>query len=107
MSLPPGIDKSTLTQLGLSGVHPFALDEEILRQLGYLCLDCDSRKIVYYISVPKPPAFDKGAYCYRCLFNRCLRSGMLPYPIPQDLLDALRHDIKAAREHAIKKFHGG
>lgn len=107
MELPPGIDEKTRKELGLSGVRPFILDDEIARQLGYTCRDCGSKKVVYYISNPLPPVFGHGAYCYNCLFNRCVKGRMIPFPIPQNLLDSLKHDIKQAREHAIKKFHGG
>ena len=68
------------------------LNEEIARQLGLKCIDCGSRKVVYAISKPLP-TFPEGAYCYKCLRTRCIKSRMIPFPIPEDLLNNLKRAL--------------
>ena len=103
----PGADESTLKDLELSGAKDTVFDEEIARQMGYKCMDCGSKKVVYFISSPHSPAFPRGAYCYPCLLKRCLAARMIPFPIPLAVLECLKHDIKKAREHIIKKYSTG
>ena len=76
--------------------HPrgYVLDDELAVQVGLACLDCKSRRVVYAITNPVPPAFPPGAYCYRCLLARCRAAHRIPFPIPLPLLDALKHDLK-------------
>lgn len=78
------------------------LDEEIARQIGLKCLDCGSKHVIYAITAPCPPAFPAGAYCYKCLLVRCGKSQMIPFPIPETVLNMLKHDLKLDR---IKKWY--
>ena len=83
-----------LRALGLDAPDlPFVLPGEDARQMGARCHDCGSAAVVYLINAPMPGAFERGAYCYRHLLERCRRSGQCPYPIPTDLLDRLQADI--------------
>ena len=68
------------------------LDEEDGRQVGVKCIFCGSRKVVYAISKSLGIVWPLGAYCYKCLLTRVTKSRSIPFPIPQDLLDKLKHD---------------
>lgn len=72
----------------------FVADEELARRLlGLSCLDCGSKHVVYAISRPYTPAFPEGAYCYKCLSIRCRKSRIIPFPIPENILNALQYDL--------------
>ena len=78
------------------------LDEELARQIGLKCHDCNSAWVVYGITAPCPPAFPAGAYCYKCLLTRARASHMIPMPMPTDLLDKLKADLGLNK---IKKWY--
>jgi len=80
----------------------FMLDQELARQAELLCIDCNSKKVVYAIFQPYPPAFPRGAYCYKCLLKRCRASNMIPFPIEMDLLDKLQADLGLNK---VKKWY--
>lgn len=69
------------------------LSGEEARQFGLKCLDCGSAKTAYFISFPLGTVFPPGAYCYKCLLNRCRRSRMIPFPIPATLLNSIKQDM--------------
>ena len=82
--------------------QPTVFDDEIARQMGLKCMDCNSKHVVYAITNPYPPAFPAGAYCFKCLSVCCVKSRILPFPLPEHLLDALKHDL---RRLATKKWY--
>ncbi len=69
------------------------LDEELARQVGLKCCLCGSKKVVYGITKPFRDIFPEGAYCYKCLVQRCRLSRMIPFPIPTELLNSLKRDM--------------
>jgi len=90
------MDKELEKELREIGLHPprhAMITEESIRQLGATCRDCGSRKVVYFISKPLAQHFDKGAYCYPHLLNRCKIARIIPYPIELELLNKLKEDI--------------
>jgi len=68
-------------------------DGELARQMGLRCMDCNSKNLVYAISKSLGIALPAGAYCYKCLRTRCKATRCIPYPIPADLLEKLKHDM--------------
>ena len=82
-------DQARLTRPGKGIILP----GEDARQLGAKCHDCGSRNVVYYISNPLGQILPAGAYCYTDLLRRCKAFKLVPYPIPQDLLDNLKRDM--------------
>ena len=78
----------------LPNVPVSAADEQLARDIGITCHDCGSKDIVYTIAVPRLPVWPAGGYCYKHLLERCRRSNQIPFPIPADLLDKLRHDLE-------------
>lgn len=78
------------------------LDEDLARQIGLRCRDCNSEKVVYAITYSYPPAFLPGAYCYKCLLERCRHSHMIPVPIEMGLLDKLEADLGINK---VKKWY--
>ena len=81
------------------------LDEELARQIGLKCHDCSSKHVIYGITQPHPPAFPAGAYCYKCLLTRCRKSQMIPFPMPLNILDQLKYDLKLDRVKKWYSFH--
>lgn len=71
--------------------NEFTLPED-LRNFGVKCLDCQSPRVVYQITVPAP-GFDKGSYCYNCLLTRCRFSHRIPFPMETEMLDMLQGDL--------------
>ena len=69
------------------------IDGEDAHQIGIRCRDCGSSKVVYAITHPHPPAWEAGAYCYKCLLTRCQKSHMIPTPMPELIYDLLKADI--------------
>ncbi len=82
----------------------FVLDEELSKAIGLKCIDCNSPRTVYAITVPRPPHIMPGAYCYNCLLKRCIKAHAVPFPIPLEILDRLEHDIKQFFT-GLKKYH--
>jgi len=80
----------------------FMLDQELSRQVGVTCHDCSSKTVVYSITVPYPPAFPAGGYCYPHLLERCRCAKMFPFPIETGLLDRLQGDLGLGK---IKKWY--
>jgi len=74
-------------------IPKICLGGEDTRQFGFKCRDCGSRKVVYFISFPIGELFPPGAYCYKCLVKRCRVSRMIPFPIEEKLLNALKLDL--------------
>lgn len=72
---------------------PTVADQELARQIGLRCCLCNSKKVVYAITEPFKDVFPPGAYCYRCLIQRCRLSRMIPFPIPAELLNSLKRDM--------------
>jgi len=88
------------------------LDEETTRLLGIRCRECNTKKVVYYIAVPMytqkgHPVFEKGAYCYRCLLQRCRLSRRIPFPIPEELLNKLKLDMGLAIHTPPRMYRPG
>ena len=69
------------------------LPEEYVRQLGYHCKVCGSRKVVYFISKPLYNIFPARAYCYSCLCKQCRAARAIPFPIETNLLNQLKLDL--------------
>ena len=67
------------------------LDEDA-RQLGAKCVECGSRKVVYFIS-NQYANFQPGSYCYKHLLEKCRYSRLIPFPMPRDVLDSLKRDM--------------
>lgn len=74
------------------------LDEEA-RQFGLKCLDCGTKKVIYFISKPFGQVYPAGAYCYKCLLTRAKNSRrvyggfIIPFPIAEDTLNKLKCDL--------------
>lgn len=85
-----GVSEAELERLKKKGIF---LPGEDARQLGVKCIFCGRRDVVYYISNPMGDIFPPGAYCYICLLERCKISRIIPFPIPEVLLDKLKLDM--------------
>lgn len=68
-------------------------DGEVARQLGYRCHDCNGKALVYQIQEPMGDKLPAGSYCYPCLLKRCKDTKSIPYPLPVELLEKLKHDL--------------
>lgn len=82
----------------------YVIDDEIGIQLALNCSDCGGRPVVYGITYPLPPHIPPGQYCYQCLLERCIKAQAVPFPMPVNLYDKLRHDIKAFYT-GLRKYH--
>ncbi len=57
-----------------------------VRNLGARCCQCGSQKTVYNVAVP-PPGWTQGLYCLKCLLQSRGATGIIPTPMPTDLMD--------------------
>ena len=78
------------------------VDEDMAKQLGWRCINCGSKDIVYAITEPLPPFFCAGSFCYNCLLHRCRSAHMIPFPIEMGLLDKLQADLGLNK---VKKWY--
>jgi len=92
-----------LSELGLvsAGHKPFMLPGQDAKDLGATCRVCGSRQVVYFISNPFM-CFERGAYCYPHLLERCRTSHIIPFPIPEPLLNQLKLDMGLALDSRPK-----
>ena len=73
----------------------FILDEETAHhEIGVRCHDCNTRWVVYGITVESLPYFEAGAYCYPCLLKRVKAGGgKVPLPMPEAIAALLEKDL--------------
>ena len=75
-----------------------------LRAAGLNCVECGTRKVMYYID--EPNAFYKvGAYCYSCLLKIAAATGCIPMPMGQDMLDKLKVDIELTTGKKFRRVY--
>jgi hypothetical protein len=79
-------------------------DAEIAKLIGAYCSFCGSPRVVYIIDKPLSFVYPAGAYCYKCLSARAKSTRVIPFPIPQELLDSLKHDMGLPVNAAPIKF---